>query len=61
MEHYAQFTDSVLEEKIKLTREQIENHKKNPKNLSLLDTVIEYLEMEIFEIEEELKERRRGQ
>jgi hypothetical protein len=59
MGHYDQFTDLVLEDKIRISKEQIENHKKNPINSSLLYTVIEYLEMEIFEIEEELKERRR--
>jgi hypothetical protein len=59
MGHYDQFTDLVLEDKIRISKEQIENHKKNSINPSLLYTVIEYLEMEIFEIEEELKERRR--
>jgi len=57
MGHYDQFTDLVLEDKIRISKEQIENHKKNPINSSLLYTVIEYLEMEIFEIEEELKLR----
>jgi len=57
MGHYDQFTDLVLKDKIRISKEQIENHKKNPINSSLLYTVIEYLEMEIFEIEEELKLR----
>ena len=58
MGYYDQFTDLVLEDKIRISKEQIENHKKNPINPSLLYTVIEYLEMEIFEIEEELKLRK---